>query len=418
VIADNLESILPAGEATLEPGERTRLWQILLELRKFGAGVLLTTRDTLFGGDQLAAGKHVVYLPLQGLFSEDAYVLASHVLSDLSIDRARAPYRELRDLLAQLDYHHLAIQLVLPTLRERSLATICAEFARLLPAFADDTTTGRNRSLLASLDYSLRRLPEEQRAFLSRLALFEGGANEDDLLAITQIPEEEWTNLRPALEQAALLVAEQVHEDITVHFLHFHPVLIPSLRQQAGIGEGSEEEMTLQERYAQGYAGLAGYLERESYQHPEPVYALVRRELPNLRKALELLLQTGELEATSSMADKLTEFLGNLGLTRERDQMRRRVRSALAAIPASADGGLTHAEYLREIGGAGDEQRSGKTQAAYTRISRILVRIQALPEGAEDGPGSYSHCCTLQELGYCLREAGQLGVALGTIHLT
>ena len=195
-------------------------------------------------------------------------------------------------------------------------------------------------------------------------------------------------------------------------------MLIPSLRQQAGIGEGSEEEMTLQERYAQGYAGLAGYLERESYQHPEPVYALVRRELPNLRKALELLLQTGELEATSSMADKLTEFLGNLGLTRERDQMRRRVRSALAAIPASADGGLTHAEYLREIGGAGDEQRSGKTQAAYTRISRILVRIQALPEGAEDGPGSYSHCCTLQELGYCLREAGQLGVALGTIHLT
>jgi hypothetical protein len=230
IIADNLESILPNGEAPLEPAERTRLWDVLLDLAWMGAGMVLTSRDTAFGDGRLAPGRQTVHFLLQGLQPDDAYALASRVLTDLGIDRARAPYGELRALLAQLDHHPLAIQLVLPALRDRSLTTICADFAQLLPTFVDDTATGRNRSLLASLDYSLRRLSEEQRAFLPRLTLFEGGASEDNLLAITQIHEETWATLRPALEQAALLVAEQVHEAIVVPFLHFHPVLIPFLR--------------------------------------------------------------------------------------------------------------------------------------------------------------------------------------------
>src|SRR5216683_3045206 len=101
-----------------------------------------------------------------------------------------------------------------------------------------------------------------------------------------------------------------------------------SLRQEAGVG-GAEEETALRQRYTQQYDALVNYLERESFQHPESVYALVRRELPNLRKALELLLQAGEMEAASSMAVDLTRFLRNLGLTRERDKWRQRVEQAL-----------------------------------------------------------------------------------------
>jgi predicted ATPase len=254
VIADNLESLLPAGEAPLELVERIRLWQVLQALRKLRVGVLLTTRDISFGGDQLAPGKHVVHLPLHGLFREDAYELATHVLADLGIDRARAPYTELHDLLGRLDHHPLAIQLVLPALRDRSLHSIRADFAELLSTFVDDTATGRNRLLLASLDYSLRRLRPEQRALLPRLAIFEGGASENVLLAITQITEEEWASVRAALEQAALLQAERVHEQIAVPFLHVHPVLIPFLRQEAesagGTAEVKKQQVALQRSYA------------------------------------------------------------------------------------------------------------------------------------------------------------------------
>src|SRR5947209_2478483 len=247
VIADNLESILPGGEAPLEAALRSQLWGVLLELAKMGAGVLLTSRDTNFGDGRLAPGKQVALLAVGGLYPEDAYALASRLLEDLGIDRARAPYQELRDLLDQLDHHPLAIQLVLPALRELPLSKIRADFGSLLPKFVDDTTTGRNRSLLASLDYSLRRLSDEQWALLPRLALFEGGANEADLLAITEIPESEWAKLRPALEQAALLMAEQV-ANFTAPFLRFHPVLAPYLRSQPGAGDPS-----LQKRYAQRY---------------------------------------------------------------------------------------------------------------------------------------------------------------------
>src|SRR5262249_10050284 len=161
----------------------------------------------------------------------------------------------------------------------------------------------------------------------------------------------EWARLRPALEQAALLVAEQVHTAITVPFLHFHPVLLPSLRLEA---ETAGDAEALRQRYAGRYVDLATYLHHESFQHPEAVYAMVRRELPNLRKALEVLLQTGELEAASRLADILARFLTTLGLSREREQLRRRVEQALAVEPASAEGGLTLAGYLQELGKAED----------------------------------------------------------------
>lgn len=409
VIADNLESILPGGEAPLEAAVRTQLWDVLLELAKLGAGVLLTTRDTNFGDGRLSPGKQVAHLALGGLYAEDAYTLASRLLVDLQIDRARAPYADLRDLLQQLDHHPLAIQLVLPALRTISLATIRADFAKLLPNFVDDTATGRNRSLLASLDYSLQRLSEEQRKLLPRLALFEGGASEDDLLAITEIPESEWAMLRQALEQAALLTAEQV-ANFTAPFLRFHPVLSPYLRSQPGAGDAA-----LRKRYTQRYYGLANYLYREDYRNPQPVRALVRKELPNLRRALEFLLEGDELDAASGMADRIVRFLNIFGLLRERDELRRRVDEAVKAKGTQEGGMLTQPEWLREIGICQDERSRGNLQAAFARLTALLNRVETQPEGMQVGRGSYEHCRTQQELALCLRANGQPAAAEGQL---
>jgi hypothetical protein len=88
VIVDNLESILPVGEAALEPAERALLWDVLLDLAKMGAGIMLTSRDTTFGDGRLAPGNQTVHLTLQGLQPDDAYALASYVLADLGIELA------------------------------------------------------------------------------------------------------------------------------------------------------------------------------------------------------------------------------------------------------------------------------------------------------------------------------------------
>src|SRR6266704_1014205 len=255
VIADNLESILPSGEAPLDAAARTHLWDVLLELANLGAGVLLTSRDTTFEDRRLVRSRTVAHLTLKGLHPEDAYGLTSRLLDTLGIDRSLVPYTPLRELLARLDHHPLAIQLVLPVLRNHSIARVATDFEKLLPTFVDDQATGRNRSLLASLEYSLRQLSEEQQALLRRLAVFEGGASEDELLAITEIPTDVWITLRSTLEQAALLATEQVHEDIGIPFLHFHPVLVPYLRSRQ-----KTENTALIQRHARRYYIIATYL--------------------------------------------------------------------------------------------------------------------------------------------------------------
>jgi tetratricopeptide (TPR) repeat protein len=413
VIADNLESILPGGEAPLDVDRRIQLWDVLLELSQMGAGVLLTSRDTNFGDGRLTPGKRVAHLLLGGLNHEDAYALASRLLEDLQIDRARAPYIELRDLLAQLDYHPLAIQQVLPALRTIPLGTIRADFGTLLPKFSDDTETGRNRSLLASLDYSLKRLSEELRRLLPRLSLFEGGASEGTLLMITEIPIGEWIKLRLALEQAALMTIEHVHETIAVPFLRFHPVLIPYLRLQ---GQPSSDDPTLHTRYAQLYYVLANSLYQEDDRHPQSVRALVQRELPNFRQALELLLEADDQEAATNLVKSIAKFLTSFGLERERATLWQRVVEVKAIEDIQVNGkltrgALTQVEWVRERGLGEDEWSKGNLRAASTRYTNLLENIEAQPEGMPLGRGSYEHCVTLHHLASCLEAKGQSAAA-------
>ncbi len=406
IIADNLESILPGGEAPLDTAARAELWDVLLRLNRMGAGVILTSRDNEFGDGRMAHGKTVKHYPLGGLHPEDAYALVEQLCKDLDIPLTRAPYPQVRDLLVQLDHHPLAIQLVLTQLRDATLTVkaISENFAELLPRFSDDHVTGRNRSLLASLDYSLRRLDARERDWLTRLAPFESGASEDDLLAITELEESDWRRLRVALERAALLTAEQI-KDVTAPFLRFHPVLAPYLRRQAGA-----DDAALRARYAARYLAVARYLYHEDSRNPLAVRELARREMPNLRRALDVLMADGALDEATDLVDSIARFLNYFGLWRERDELRRRVNEAVAAV-ARTGGALTQAEYLRESGVGEDEFRRGNLPAASARFTALCARIEALPADAPLGPGSYQHCATLHRLARCLRAGGQPGAA-------
>ncbi|AGP41195.1 CHAT domain-containing protein [Sorangium cellulosum] len=402
LVADNLESVLPGGDAALAAGERAALWQALVQLAtvpKGGCGVILTSRDAALGDGRLAPGQRAMHREVRGMDPDDAHALAARLLGDLGIDPRRAPYPELRDLLQKLDHHPLAIQLVLRALGDTTLTltAIDEEFVKLLPRFADDTETGRSRSLMASLEYSLLRLSPEQRGLLIRLAPFEGGASEDDLLAITEIPEAAWIKLRPALEQAALIRAEQVHEVWATPFLRFHPVLAPYLRMKAGA-----EDEALRERHAQRYTQLAGHLYRADNPYPVAARALARFEMPNLRRALHLRIAAGALDEATDMADSLARFLTIFGHRRELEQIRRQVEEAMERARPAPDGNFTRAEYLRQTGLAEDALHRGDIGAALQGFTALLQRIQALPEGTERGRGSYEHCLVLSWLGRCL----------------
>ena len=424
LIVDSLESILPGGNAPLETAERMRLWTLMLELANLGAGVLLTSRDSTLGNEDLALSHRVAYVPLSGLDPEDAYTLAISILNRLEIDRIHAPYLELRDLLAKLNYNPLAIQLVLPALRELPLPRIQDEFAALLPKFVDDTAVGRNRSLLASLNYSLQRLTEEQHRLLSRLAFFESGVGYINVLAITEISNVEWVKLRSALEQVALLTVEevpirktewarlcrkvaipeieQIHEGITT-FWHIHPMLVPYLRAQPG-----SHDPALRDRYIRQYSLLAEALREEDDFAPKFTRMIVQRELPNLRHVLELQLKAGKLENAILLAMRLAMFLTYSGQLRERDELWRWVDEARIQAEDSQNGStLTQVEWLFEFGFAEIELRSGEFHSAFKRLTALLARIETQPEATPLGRGSLKHSYVLSGLARSSYAMGQ-----------
>jgi tetratricopeptide (TPR) repeat protein len=406
IIVDNLESILPGGAAPLDETGLRQLWEVLLRLAEAGAGVLATSGDPVLGDQDLATSDQVKSLVLGGLSPDDASELAARILNRLQIDRARIPYAELSDLLAQLDYHPLAIQLTLPALKSLPIATIQTQFAALLPSFRTESETGQNASLSASLQYALRRLSAVQQALLPRLAPFVGGALEPDLLEITQMTSDQWSALGQELEQAGLLTQDFILDGMKARFQHFHPVLTPYLRGLSG-----PDDATLFERYTQYYCGLASHMRVGDRAHPERIRAIARLELANFLHALELLLPSGDVGLITATADAIITFLEYLGMWRTRDALRARVLATLRPANANTRGPLTWSVYWQEKSLGEQEIEKGHWQAASQQFQALLFAIESLPEGEELGPHSISHAITLQQLARALHAGGQIDQA-------
>ena len=90
----------------------------------------------------------------------------------------------------------------------------------------------------------------------------------------------------------------------------------------------------LRQRYARYYSAVANSLYYQDFQHPEPVRALVRRELPNLRHALALLLEKEQSKEASDMTNSLAHFLPSFGMLREREAMG---LNEITLLPAMAE---------------------------------------------------------------------------------
>ena len=185
LVWDNFESTLPAFQASEDADsplgfsaeERNRLLKLYRALTdgKPQGRLLITCRPEETG---LPVIKQ---LPLAGLARPDSLHLLAAVLDQRSIAIDRRPGYErdaIDDLLKALDDHPLSIELVAPHLRALTPAQILNDFAQLVEKFANgDAFESRNRSLLASLTFSTRRLSAKAQAVLPWLAWFQGGCS-------------------------------------------------------------------------------------------------------------------------------------------------------------------------------------------------------------------------------------------------
>lgn len=400
VIIDNLETVTPGGKAALSPHRWLDLWHALLELSRSNVGVIVTCRNAHLGDGAMTNDSSVFHLELRGLDREDAYLLASRTLQRLGIDRSGVPYEDLRHLLERLDYHPLAIQLVLPAFHSHSASEIGRHLGDLLPQFVDEHETERNRSLLASLAYSLDRLDEQQQRMLARLAVFAGGGFEDAIQAITEMPPATWGNVRTALENTGLLVAERAGGNAPGAFVRFHPVLGPFLRRLA------PDDPLRRLRHAGYYADFAERLSEADLRAPLDARPVAMRELPNFRSALMSFIDANQRERAARLSYLTLSFLHASGRWRERDALRQAL-SEVAGAPFLAGEADLLSDCLAQWGNAEDEQARGDSRAACARLTALIGRI----EETDNGQTSYPRSVTLARLAECQTASGDAPAA-------
>ena len=191
VILDNLEAV--SADALRELLDAAVAWSNAGDSR-----MLLTSRIPDFNHpDYRIEGTRIHRrMALEGLGSASAPDDALNWFGELSKlppePSVPAPKRDdLINLFDRVQFHPLSIAVLAQQLKTRSAKLLGRRLEAILHEDVVSSTVaeGTPKSLIASLRLSLERLTEEERHAVRRLGVFQGGAFEDGLLAITQLGE-------------------------------------------------------------------------------------------------------------------------------------------------------------------------------------------------------------------------------------
>ncbi len=394
VILDNLEALAPEPLAALL--DAAAEWSQAGDSR-----LLCTTRRPEFGHDQYAVTgtlrhRRKVLDALGSRQAPDDALAWFKLLTDLppAPTVKKPPTREaLIELFDRVKFHPLSIRVLTQQLKTRGPAELGQRLEELLveaagssAALDEDTPAG----LLASLQLSLEQLDTEAQAVLPRLGVFQGGACEDDLLAITEIPEGAWPALRQQLEGAALIEPESM-PGVGVPFLRFHPTLAPLLWAQLD----ADEQARLSAAHRQRYYALAGYLYHGDKRNPHQARDIARHELPNLLDAVHATLDAAEPDAVD-FADSVNRFLGVFGFKQESEALVAKAQAA-AGEPGSRAWYLTHSNRGEQLLAA------GQVAEAAEIFQAVLAELGDTPR--------HERAVTLGRLGRCFRAGGRSDLA-------
>lgn len=395
LILDNLESLPEA--ALTELLDAASAWST-----RGGTRVLLTRRPAACAHpDYPNSGSFLHrHLGLAGLGSRkqpddalDWYAALARLPGPVSAPPAS--HAELIDLFAQVDFHPLSIAVLAQQLRSRPAAQLGQRLRVLLASHARSpiAPAGTPAGLVASLQLSLDRLGPEQRQALRALGVFEGGAFEDDLLAITGLENaagNPWPALRAQLLAAGLIDVETV-PGVTPPFLRFHPTLAPLLWHE--LDADTHQSLSLAHR--QRYALLANFLYFEDTPHPHAARAIASRELPNLLAALNRAFDDGEVKAVN-FANRVLRFLRVFGHKREADAIQKRANRQAGEMGSEA-------WYLAEFNLGEQLFATGRLAEAIRCFEAILNQLPGEP--------NFQRSVTLSSLARSHRAAGNAGDA-------
>jgi predicted ATPase/DNA-binding SARP family transcriptional activator len=283
---DNFEHLAPAAPYLAELLQRTP-----------DLGVLTTSRKPL-----RLTGEHV--FPLKPLGVDEAATLLSELAAARGVVLREDALPAVHAICRRLDGLPLAVELV----AARLVVLPPAHILRALDEGMGLDMEGpidlpeRQRTLRATIDWSLDLLTDSQRELLCAIAVFAGGCNLEDARAVSRSEHTFLVDLE-ALVGWSLLRSDVSHIDVRLSMLQ--TVRENALARLAE--EGALEE--LRRRHAERFLELAATAEAE-LAGPAQGESLdrIELELDNIRSALDWCFSSGRVEEALQAISALERF--------------------------------------------------------------------------------------------------------------
>ncbi|MEO1376169.1 MAG: CHAT domain-containing protein [Cyanobacteria bacterium J06635_10] len=338
LIWDNFEPVagFPHGnEPLLSEHERNDLKQFLKELRGGETWVLITSRREEVWLD---CGYSLVNL--QGLSPIDTQEFAAKILQTVGVEMKNLS-EEYLDLLKLVGEHPLSLRVVLPHLHTQTPMQVIEALRQGLDSLEKkpEVERERDKSLVASLDYSFSRLSEKAKKHLPFLGLFCKIVNVhtlsnfsqefgfDNLVGFgktyqsifgTYFEIKDWQEILNETAKAGIL------EDIGEGIFRLYPTLPWYLRQKFSQNYNADVVSQLENKLLIFYLIIAVAHDIQDLGYAEKAITILMLEEPNLLQYFRLALSKNDWNTASGILKSLGQVYDILGLSLEYRSLRER----------------------------------------------------------------------------------------------
>ena len=404
ILIDNMESVLPDAEGKNPAGvaDVTELFGICQRLLAADTRcrLIFTSRESL--PKPFARVRNTVEL---GRLRETEaiqlveQVMAEHGWEPPTTDNATTP-EEISELVETVNCHPRALVLLAREVA-RGLGATTRNAAQLMAQLEKKNPGDRENSLYASVELSLRRLPDEMRELVKRLAVVHGGCNVVLMAMVMGIE----------MESAAAVAERLIGVGMAQMQEYTYLRLDPALPDYLKLGQTTEQLAEWTELWAAAMVQLVDYLYGHRSKDTKLAQKLALLELPNLMALLDWL--AGRLQSDTSLAETVSDKAGSIeqllaNLNRPQ-ALARAVQLREQAAQVIPEWG--HASFNSERLLIERLLQQGQLQSAYQKAQALLDKAKAV--GAEAYMGAdYDLAMAHVLLGRVLRLGGQAAPAL------
>ncbi|NEQ50975.1 MAG: tetratricopeptide repeat protein [Leptolyngbya sp. SIO3F4] len=404
IVFDNMESVLPDSEGNNPAGvadvtELLALCQKLLDADD-RCRVIFTSRERL--PQPFSNGKNTVELGRLRQWEAIKLVeqvMANHGWEPPTSDNATTP-EEIKELVETVNCHPRALVLLAREVA-RGVRATSENVARLMAELERKNPGDRENSLYASVELSLRRLPEGMRELVDRLAVFHGGGNIVNMATVMGIETEKAKVVKASLIEVGMAEAQEYS------YLRLDPALPAYLR----LGQSEEQWLELEAAWAEAMVQLVVFLSGQQSKDNTLASQLTLLELPNLMALLQVLGRRVASDPTiaeqvTDTAGSIEQLLANLNRPQALARAVALRERAAAVIPEWGQARFENERLMIER-----LLQQGQLPAAYEKAQKLLEKSQAV------GPNAYAGADKALAtahwlLGRVLSDGGQAAPAL------